>query len=477
MASDSGADDTDEFFDAEDINQYVVDIHRDLVKSWNNISKKKYGRTKLPAQTVDRSQIGVWSMLKQCIGKELYKMTMPVVFNEPLSMLQRFAECVQYAYLLDKADESTDPIVRMQCVAAFAASTFASNLDRIAKPFNPLLGETYEFVHHDLPFRYTSEQVSHHPPVTAFICEPKDGGNQWKYYGSILPDAKFSMTAMQIDPKGSLVLELNRHKETYTWSSVTCTVHNIVIGKLWFEYHGTMEIINHSNKMKAIIHFKPYSSATKELHKLEGYIIGSDDRKLRGLYGYWTDALFSIDIEQFEAFLKQQQKDGKSAVKTPQEQLAKSTAAIDIDNIEEEEVPVVDPTHELLNLPADSITLWRTTPRLDYAAQYYNFSLFTMALNEWTEKDKRLRPRLPPTDCRFRPDIRRLEEGNIDQAAQEKNRLEEKQRAARRALESRQEKWQPRWFSLVKHQVTGNEIWLSNDKYWQRNWNNCPDIY
>ncbi|CAF4874491.1 unnamed protein product, partial [Rotaria socialis] len=27
--------------------------------------------------------------------------------------------------------------------------------------------------------------------------------------------------------------------------------------------------------MKAIIHFKPYSSSTKELHKLEGYIIGA----------------------------------------------------------------------------------------------------------------------------------------------------------------------------------------------------------
>ncbi|CAF4704854.1 unnamed protein product, partial [Rotaria socialis] len=147
---------------------------------------------------------------------------------------------------------------------------------------------------------------------------------------------------------------------------------------------------------------------------LEGYIIGADDRKLRGLYGYWADALFSIDIEQFEAFLKQQQKNGTSAVITPQEQLAKSTAAIDINN-------------------------------------YYNFSLFTMALNEWTEKDKRLRSRLPPTDCRFRPDIRRLEEGNIDQAAEEKNRLEEKQRATRRAMESSQQKWEPRWFSLVKH--------------------------
>ena len=26
------------------------------------------------------------------------------------------------------------------------------------------------------------------------------------------------------------------HREIYTWESVTCTVHNIVVGRLWFEY-------------------------------------------------------------------------------------------------------------------------------------------------------------------------------------------------------------------------------------------------
>ena len=51
-----------------------------------------------------------------------------------------------------------------------------------------------------------------------------------------------------------------------------------------------------------------------------------------------------------------------------------------------------------------------------------------MGLNEWTEENQKTRPLLPPTDARFRPDIRKMEEGDIDQAGQEKNRLEEKQR-------------------------------------------------
>jgi len=36
-------------------------------------------------------------------------------------------------------------IVTSQYVAAFAVSALASQLNRLGKPFNPLLGETYEY--------------------------------------------------------------------------------------------------------------------------------------------------------------------------------------------------------------------------------------------------------------------------------------------------------------------------------------------
>ena len=48
-----------------------------------------------------------------------------------------------------------------------------------------------------------------------------------------------------------------------------------------------------------------------------------------------------------------------------------------------------------------------------------------------------------PTDSRFRPDQRLLENGDVDAASSEKFRLEEKQRGARRLRESRRERWRP----------------------------------
>jgi len=50
----------------------------------------------------------------------------------------------------------------MALVAAFAISPYSATT-RTAKPFNPILGETYEMLREDLGYRYIAEQVSHHP--------------------------------------------------------------------------------------------------------------------------------------------------------------------------------------------------------------------------------------------------------------------------------------------------------------------------
>ena len=54
--------------------------------------------------------------------------------------------------------------------------------------------------------------------------------------------------------------------------------------------------------------------------------------------------------------------------------------------------------------------------------------------------DVELKSKLCPTDSRLRPDIRLMEEGQIDRSASEKTRLEQKQRDARRARKMRKEK-------------------------------------
>ena len=69
-------------------------------------------------------------------------------------------EELEYSELLDKAAEINDPLERMVCVAAFTVSSYGSSYFRAgSKPFNPLLGETYECIREDKGFRFLAEQV------------------------------------------------------------------------------------------------------------------------------------------------------------------------------------------------------------------------------------------------------------------------------------------------------------------------------
>lgn len=69
-----------------------------------------------------------------------------------------------------------------------------------------------------------------------------------------------------------------------------------------------------------------------------------------------------------------------------------------------------------------------------------------MSLNEL---EQGMNKSLCPTDSRFRPDIRKLEQGDIDGAAIEKTRLEEKQRDASKQRKSKKTSdWAPRYITF-----------------------------
>jgi len=93
----------------------------------------------------------------------------------------------------------------------------------------------------------------------------------------------------------------------------------------------------------------------------------------------------------------------------------------------------------------------------------FNLTPFVLTLNAVPDT---LRPYLAPTDTRLRPDQRAMEDGEYDLAATEKDRVEVKQRAARRVREQMGEEFIPRWFAKTKCDTTGEEFWKFNGDYW-----------
>lgn len=245
----------------------------------------KERRTNIPEKP--NYPLNLWSIVKNCIGKDLSKIPMPVNFNEPLSMLQRLTEDFEYAELLDKAAQSKTTCEQLAYVAAFTISSYSTTANRTGKPFNPLLGETFECDRtDDLGWRCFSEQVSHHPPMVAQYCE----GRGWRSWQEFTMTSKFRGKYIQVTPLGNAHVEFTASGNKFSWRKVTTTVHNIIVGKLWVDNHGDMEIVGEQSAKGYKCHLKylPYSYFTRESQRrIKGVVMDPQKQVKWVLNGTW----------------------------------------------------------------------------------------------------------------------------------------------------------------------------------------------
>jgi hypothetical protein len=110
----------------------------------------------------------LWKLLKDLVGKDLSKFSLPVFLNEPTSVLQKSAEMMFFTDFLTQASKEADSLKRLILVSTWSAISQYLIIGRTAKPFNPMLGETFELV--TPKYRFFSEQVSHHPPINCMNC-------------------------------------------------------------------------------------------------------------------------------------------------------------------------------------------------------------------------------------------------------------------------------------------------------------------
>ena len=390
-------------------------------------------RRKLKLAADNRPKISLWGILKSMIGKDMTKMTLPVSFNEPTSLLQRVAEDMEYADLLDVAADRPTSTERLVYVAAFAASEYASTVGRVAKPFNPLLGETYEYVRPDKGYRFVVEQVSHHPPVGAAWAESA----RWDYWGESAVKTKFYGKSFDANPLGTWFLRLrpqNGPPEVYTWKKVTSTVIGIIIGNPTIDNYGPMEVKNWMTGEVCTMDFKQRGWKPSSAYHVQGKVMDKEGVTKWSIGGRWNDKIYARATEGFE------------------------------------DVEVGS------NKKHEAVLVWEAHERPSGIP--FNLTPFVVTLNA---VDEDLRKRLPPTDTRLRPDQRAMEDGEYDVAATEKNRVEEKQRASRRTREAEGEEWKPKWFERKADEVTGEQYWDYNGGYWKTrergDWSVCDDIF
>lgn len=319
------------------------------------------------------------SFVRKNVGKDMSSLSMPVDMNEPVSILQKYAEILEYCDMIDNAlqgnylEASGEKILRIAAFAVTYLSSMRKKVRSLRKPFNPLLGETFELVREDKGFRLVSEKVSHRPAVFAMNAESQT----WTLSFSPAPTQKFWGKTSEFYTSGTVRLSIKSTGEVFTWNHPTCVLKNIIAGEKYTEPSSSISVKSSSGQ-RAVVEFAKGGMFTGRSEDLTIKAYDSQKRSLPStVVGTWTESmtLKSGTIEK---------------------------------------------------------TIWTAGAMLPNWEKKFGFTEFVGTLNKITKIEDGF---LPPSDSRLRPDMQAYEKCDILSAEKLKHQLEEGQRARRKKLE------------------------------------------
>ena len=379
---------------------FLSEDERDFIDKSYDFNKRK----NLPHKIVCPK-----NMIKDIVTNYTKKLPSPVYFNEPLSMGEKQCEKFKYMDLLIKAGNESSKEMQMCYISAFLIGEIFLNLGRSLKPFNPIIGETYEFFDNERKFRFYSEQVSHKPQVTAYIAETPE----FAYYGDTLNSTSFKIFKGSIELifKNKAHIYLKKTGDHYILNPPTVYVKGLMKPPLYNDYGGTTIIQNTKDiSYRCELKFIEEGWTPNSLGNFEGTVFKDYETIVYLIKGNWT-----------------------------------------------KEIYITDPNG---NNRIDLLTLDKNQNYLNNTIESYVLPEYSCQLNQITPELEKI---LPKNDSRFRMDIRLLEEKEETEDAQNyKLRYEEKQR---KELCTNEHKIL--YFTEFLSPETEDKYYLPNGKYWE----------
>ena len=379
---------------------FLSEDESDFIDKTYNFNKRK----NLPHKIVCPK-----NMIKEMVTNMTKKLPAPVYFNEPLSMGEKQCEKFKYMDLLIKAGNETSKEKQMCYISAFLIGEMFLNLGRSLKPFNPIIGETYEFFDNEKKLRFYSEQVSHKPQVTAYIAETPE----FAYYGDTLNSTSFKIFKGSIELifKNKAHIHLKKTGDHYILNPPSVYIKGLMKPPLYNDYGGTTIIQNTKEvSYRCELKFIEEGWTPNSLGNFEGTVFKDYETIAYLLKGNWTKEIYMTDP------------DGNNRI----------------------DLLILDKNQEYLNNSIES----------------YVLPEYTCQLNQITPELEKI---LPKNDSRFRMDMKLLEEKEETEEAQSyKLRYEEKQR---KELCTNEHKIL--YFTEFLSPETEDKYYLPNGKYWE----------
>ncbi|PRQ34124.1 putative oxysterol-binding protein [Rosa chinensis] len=212
-----------------------------------------------------------WKMMQKYIGSDITSMvTLPLM---------------EYSHLLDRADECEDPYMRLVYTTSWAISVYYA-YQRTWKPFNPILGETYEMVNH-CGITFVAEQVSHHPPMSAAHGE----NEHFTYDVTSKLKTKFLGNSLDVYPVGRTRVTLKRDGVVLDLVPPPTKVNNLIFGRTWVDSPGEMIMTNLTTGDKAVLCFQPCGWFGAGRYEVDGYVYNSAEEPKILMTGKWNESM------------------------------------------------------------------------------------------------------------------------------------------------------------------------------------------
>uniref|UniRef100_A0A6P4DYF2 Oxysterol-binding protein n=1 Tax=Drosophila rhopaloa TaxID=1041015 RepID=A0A6P4DYF2_DRORH len=241
-------------------------------------------------ELADENKSLIWCIVKQVRpGMDLSKVVLPTFILEPRSFLDKLSDSYYHADLLSKAVQEDDAFTRMKLVVQWYLSSFYKKPKGLKKPYNPILGERFRcYWQHPSGSRtfYIAEQVSHHPPVSAFYVTNREDG--FSITCSILAKSKFYGNSTSAVLEGAATMTLLPRGECYTATSPYAHCKGILMGTLSMELGGKINIECENTGYRTELEFKlkPFLGGADATNVVVGKIkLGKET--LATINGHW----------------------------------------------------------------------------------------------------------------------------------------------------------------------------------------------
>eukprot|EP01135_Chromosphaera_perkinsii_P007603 Nk52_evm59s914 gene=Nk52_evmTU59s914 len=239
------------------------------------------------------------------IGTDLTKVPLPTFILERKSLLEMYSDFMAHADMFLKIPDFDDPRERFLQVLRWHLCSFAEGRkSSIAKkPYNPILGEifrcSWDLQNENLGHVfYVSEQVSHHPPVSAFYFESKK--KRIVCNAHIWTKSKFYGLSIGVHNVGQASIQLLDRDEEYILTFPSAYGRSI-LNVPWVELGGKTSLICKKTGYRADIEFLCKPTFGGKPHKISCEVKHvTKPKSILKVTGEWNGTLTFNDLNTTE---------------------------------------------------------------------------------------------------------------------------------------------------------------------------------